>query len=178
MTFTDPVAQTVSSQANVARAVAELRRGGAVAVTAGNDAVLAIAAELIEEPGLAWLLGIADPQSTASDPKGPRLLLAAERAARLGLATASGVERFRLLSLPPSCSADVIRQLADPTAEPIEAGLIELTPIGDVPATLCQAVIELAKAARLLPAAVVVPLPRAALEAWVAEPFRLAAGDV
>jgi GTP cyclohydrolase II len=43
---------------------------------------------------------------------------------------------------------------------------------------LCQAVIELAKAARLLPAAVVVPMPRAKAEAFVAEPFRLAAGDV
>src|SRR5207302_1027195 len=90
MTFADPFSQTISSQANVARAVGELRRGGAVAVAAGHDAA----------------------------------------------------------------------------------------PASDVPAPLCQAVIELVKAARLLPAAVVVPMPLAKLEAWVAAPFRLAAGDV
>jgi GTP cyclohydrolase II len=39
-------------------------------------------------------------------------------------------------------------------------------------------VIELAKAARLLPAAVVVSMPRGKAEAFVAEPYRLAAGDV
>ena len=44
MTFTDPVSQTISSQANVARAVAELRRGGPVAVAAGKDAAIAIGA--------------------------------------------------------------------------------------------------------------------------------------
>ena len=178
MTFADPVAQTVSSQANVARALAELRRGGAVAVAAGNDGVVAIAAELIEEPGFAWLLGVTDSHAASDAARGPRLLLATERAARLGLASPGTPERFRLLALPPACSADVIRQLADPTAEPIDAGMIELAAVADVPATLCQAVIELAKAARLLPAAVVVPLPRAEIEAWVAEPFRLAAGDV
>jgi GTP cyclohydrolase II len=178
MTVADPVAYTVSSQANVARAVAELRRGGAVAVTAGHDGVLAIAAELIEAPGFAWLLGVAESHGAASMHPGVRLLLAAERAARLGLTKPPALERFRLLALPPACSADVVRQLADPTAEPIDAGLIELAATDDVPATLCQAVIELAKAARLLPAAVVVPMPREKLESWVAEPFRLATGDV
>jgi GTP cyclohydrolase II len=39
-------------------------------------------------------------------------------------------------------------------------------------------VIELAKAARLLPAAVVVPMSRSKAESFVAEPYRLAAGDV
>src|SRR5262249_18383787 len=62
--------------------------------------------------------------------------------------------------------------------EPVDPALLELAPASDVPAPLCQAVIELVKAARLLPAAVVVPMPLARLDDFVAAPFRLAAGDV
>ena len=171
MTSADPFSQTLSSQANVARAVAELRRGGAVAVAAGNEAAIAIAAELIEEPGFAWLLA-------AAENGGARLLLTQERAAKLGLAGQPSLERFRLLALPTACSADVARQIVDPTAQPIDPGVLELEPAGDVPAPLCQAVIELVKAARLLPAAVVVPMALGKLDSWVAAPFRLAAGDV
>jgi GTP cyclohydrolase II len=178
MTFADPLAQSISSQANVARALSELRRGGAIAISAGAETAIAIAAELIEEPGFAWALSAAE----AGAGTGARLLLTVERAARLGLGgplgSPAGIERFRLVSLPPAVSADVIRQLADPTAEPIDPAFLELNASDDVPAVLCQAVIELAKAARLLPAAVVVPMPRGKAEAFVAEPFRLAAGDV
>jgi GTP cyclohydrolase II len=178
MTFADPFAQSVSSQANVARALSELRRGGAIAISAGAETAIAIAAELIEEPGFAWALSAAE----AGAGTGARLLMTVERAVRLGLGGplggAAGIERFRLLSLPAAISADVIRQLADPTAEPIDPAFLELNASDDVPAVLCQAVIELAKAARLLPAAVVVPMPRSKAEAFVAEPFRLAAGDV
>ncbi len=178
MTFADPFAQSVSSQANVARALSELRRGGAIAISAGAETAIAIAAELIEEPGFAWALSVAE----AGAGTGARLLVTVERAVRLGLdgspGGAAGLERFRLLSLPTAVSADVIRQLADPTAEPIDPAFLELQSSDDVPAVLCQAVIELAKAARLLPAAVVVPMPRSKAETFVAEPFRLAAGDV
>ena len=174
MTFADPFAQSVSSQAHVARALSELRRGGAIAISAGAETAIAIAAELIEEPGFAWALSAAE----AGADTGARLLMTVERAARLGLGAPAGIERFRLLSLPAAISADVIRQLADPTAEPIDPAFLELKASDDVPAVLCQAVIELAKAARLLPAAVVVPMPRSKAEAFVAEPYRLAAGDV
>ena len=179
MTAADPFAQSVSSPqvsslANVARALSELRRGGAIAISAGGESAIAIAGELIEEPGFAWALSAAE----AGGAGGARLLMTVERSARLGLGAPAGIERFRLLSLPPAISADVIRQLADPTAEPIDPAFLELATSDDVPAVLCQAVIELAKAARLLPAAVVVAMPRAKLDAWVAEPFRLAAGDV
>jgi GTP cyclohydrolase II len=174
MTFADPVAQSLSSQANVARALSELRRGGAIAISAGAETAIAVAAELIEEPGFAWALGAAE----AGAGSGVRLLMTLERAAGLGLGGPAGIERFRLLSLPAAVSADVVRQLADPTAEPINPAFLELKASDDVPAVLCQAVIELAKAARLLPAAVVVSLPRGKAEALVAEPFRLAAGDV
>ena len=171
MTFADPSA---SPQANVARALSELRRGGAIAISAGNESAIAIAAELIEEPGFAWLLSAAE----AAAGSGARLLVTVERAARLGLGAPAGIERFRLLSLSATISADVIRQLADPTAESIDPAFLELKTSEDVPAVLCQAVVELAKAARLLPAAVVVAVPRAKVDAIVAEPYRLVAGDV
>jgi len=171
MTFADPSA---SPQANVARALSELRRGGAIAISAGTESAIAIAAELIEEPGFAWVLSAAE----SAQGSGARLLMTVERTVRLGLGAPAGVERFRLLSLPTTVSADVIRQLADPTAEPIDPAFLELKNADDVPAVLCQAVIELAKAARLLPAAVVVAVPRAKVDAIVAEPYRLAAGDV
>jgi len=174
MTLADPFAQSVSSQANVARALSELRRGGAIAISAGSDSAIAVAAELIEEPGFAWVLSAAE----AGGGHGAQLLMTVERAARLGLGAPAGIERFRLMSLPVAVSADVIRQLADPTAEPIDPAFLELNPSEAVPAVLCQAVIELAKAARLLPAAVVVNVPRSKVDALVAEPFRLAAGDV
>jgi GTP cyclohydrolase II len=174
MTLADPFAQTVTSQANVARALSELRRGGAIAISAGGETAIAIAAELIEEPGFAWALSAAE----AGAGTGTRLLMTVERAVRLGLGAPAGTERFRLMSLPAAVSADVVRQLADPTAEPIDPAFLELQTCDDVPAVLCQAVIELAKAARLLPAAVVVPMARAKAENFVAEPYRLAAGDV
>jgi GTP cyclohydrolase II len=179
MTLADPFAQTVSSPhgvplANVARALSELRRGGAIAISAGGETAIAIAAELIEEPGFAWALSAAE----AGAGTGTRLLMTVERAVRLGLGAPAGTERFRLMSLPAAISADVVRQLADPTAEPIDPAFLDLQTRDDVPAVLCQAVIELAKAARLLPAAVVVPMARAKAESFVAEPFRLAAGDV
>jgi GTP cyclohydrolase II len=173
--LTDPFIQSGSSQANVARALAELRRGGAIAVSAGEDGVVAIAAELLEEPAFAWLLGLAA-DSTASD--GLRLLVTTERAARLGLPAPKGLERFQLLALPEAVSADAIRQLADPSATLLDPVSLDLTAREDVPAVLCQAVVELAKAARLLPAAAIVAVPRARVAALVAEPFRVAAGDV
>jgi GTP cyclohydrolase II len=159
----------------VARVLAELRRGGAVGVSAGEDGVVAIAAELLEEPGFAWLLGMA---ANAAGSPGFRLLVTMERAARLGIPAPKGVERFRLLALPDAVSADAIRQLADPTATLIDPLSLDLAVCEDVPAVLCQAVVELAKAARLLPAAAVMAVPRAVLASLVAEPFRVAAGDV
>src|SRR3954468_11359156 len=104
MTVADPFAQGVSSQANVARALSELRRGGAIAISAGTETAIAIAAELIEEPGFAWALRAAE----AGAGPGARLLMTVERAVRLGLGGAAGIERFRLLSLPSAVSADVI----------------------------------------------------------------------
>ncbi len=136
MTFADPFAQSVSSQANVARALSELRRGGAIAISAGAETAIAIAAELIEEPGFAWALSVAE----AGAGTGARLLVTVERAVRLGLdgspGGAAGLERFRLLTLPTAVSADVIRQLADPTAEPIDPAFLELQSSDGVPAVL------------------------------------------
>jgi len=45
MTVPDPFAQSLSNQANVARALSELRRGGAIAISAGSETAIAIAAD-------------------------------------------------------------------------------------------------------------------------------------
>ncbi len=175
MTTADPSARTASAQTTVERSVAELRRGGAVALSSGGRSVLAIAAELLEEPGLAWL-------AAAAAPAGPRLLLTAERAAKLGLGAHQKTAAFRLCALPEALSADAVRQLADPTVRvenPIDLGLVPAQPgAEELPAELGQAAIDLAKAARLLPAMAMAIVPAAALDQWVAEPYRLAAADV
>lgn len=180
MTAADPSARTASAKTTVERSVAELRRGGAVALCSGEKSVLAIAAELLEEPGLAWL-------TAAAAPDGPGLLLTAERAAKLGLGALQGTatfrpSTFRLCTLPEAMSADAVRQLADPTVRvenPVDLGLVPGRPgAEDLPAELGQAAIDLAKAARLLPAMAVAVVPAAALDQWVAEPYRLAASDV
>src|SRR4051812_50115935 len=81
MTFADPFAQSVSSQANVARALSELRRGGAIAISAGAETAIAIAAELVEEAGFAWALSAAE----AGAGTGAGLLMTVEATGRLRL---------------------------------------------------------------------------------------------
>src|SRR4051794_31145768 len=134
MTFADPFAQSASSQANVARALSELRRGGAIAISAGNETAIAIAAELIEEPGFAWATaparavpagvsgerGFAGPLNAAQGGGGaeggggweggagsrPRVLMAVEGALRLGRGPPGGIGPSPLLTPPATISAD------------------------------------------------------------------------
>jgi GTP cyclohydrolase II len=85
----------------------------------------------------------------------PQLVLTAERAAALGLAQ-QAADVVSLL-LPARLPADVLWHLADPTAASLAVTPSGLTP-GDVPVDIALAVVELAKLARLLPAAIVAPL--------------------
>src|ERR1700744_6471834 len=112
----DFAVRTATSQTTVERCLAELRRGGAIALIDGEHAVLAVAAETLEEAQLAWLGSIAGDGEI-------RVLLTAERAWRLGLvqdpATAAEICVCRLTA---NLSAEglkntVIRQLADPTSQ-------------------------------------------------------------
>ena len=75
----DPSVWTATCLAQVERAVAELRRGGVVALLEGDKAALVLAAETVEQPALAALL-----TASAAGKKGEvRLVLTAERAQAL-----------------------------------------------------------------------------------------------
>src|SRR5262249_57541539 len=126
----------------------ELRRGGTVMLqSARHGAFLVLAAETIEDACLARLRAAA-----AGD---LQLVLTAQRTAALGL-TPSGRQVASLL-LPARLAADGLRHLADPTASTLAAMPTELAS-GDMPAAVALAAIDIAKLARLLPAAVLPPL--------------------
>ena len=136
------------------RAVAEVRRGEPVAIAGpGGLAVLALAAELATAPALARLR--AEPG---------RLLLAvtARRAAVLGFpATAAGPVA---IPLGAQAGPEEIATLADPTRRPNRpAAGWSLGPADIEASELAAAAIRLMHVARLLPAALVLPLPDGAL---------------
>jgi GTP cyclohydrolase II len=136
--------------AAVHRAIAELRRGEPVALIAGEGrAALALPAEMASGPALARLRA-----------EGGRLFLAltAERAAALG---AMGLgEGPVALPLSVDAEPEEIVALADPTRvarrpEPARP----FGPVEVAPAALSAAAIQLMRIARLLPAALILPLP-------------------
>jgi GTP cyclohydrolase II len=170
-------AKTAAYRATVERCLAELRRGGAIGLTKGaqgsrSPASLAIAAEMVEEASLAAL------QSAASISKNGgalRLVLTVERATDLGLMPAGG-RGLAIVRLPAEIGAEAVRQLADPTAEKDETPALGISLADALPMPLAEAAIDLAKAARLLPAALMVALPAEnsdALTQWVDETFTL-----
>ncbi|CCG41626.1 GTP cyclohydrolase II [Magnetospirillum molischianum] len=131
----------------VDRAIAELRRGQIVIIVDQGRAVALLAAEAVAEESLARLAAL------SATP--PVVLLTARRLAALGLAgLESGVAR---LFSPSNFDAETISILANPCAE-IEPG----TPPADFTVETGgiqeESCIALAKLARLLPAAVIVPL--------------------
>lgn len=167
-------AKTAAYRATVERCLAELRRGGAIGLTKGNAAAsLALAAEMVEEASLAAL------QSAAGMARGGalRLVLTVERATDLGLMPAGG-RGLAIVRLPAEIGAEAVRQLADPTAEKDETPALGISLADDLPMPLAEAAIDLAKAARLLPAALMVTLPadgkaQDALTQWVDDTFAL-----
>jgi len=188
----DFAVRTATSQATVERCLAELRRGGAIALIDGEHAVLAVAAETLEESQLAWLGSIAGDAEI-------RVLLTAERASRLGLVqSALPPTEICICRLTANLSAEalkttIIHRLADPTKPDLldaagAPGMVGKVAIGGVsldtaveaglPAGLCRSAIDLAKTARLLPAVVVVKVAPAAVAYWVAAPFTVACGDL
>ena len=132
----------------VDRATAELRRGGPVVLHDLTARVwLVVAAETAEDEGIARLRAMGE--------GGPQLVLTAERAAALGLGQQAA--DVVSLQLPAQLPADVLWHLADPTVARLTAAPPGLAH-GDVPVDVAVAVVELAKLARLLPAAIVAPL--------------------
>jgi GTP cyclohydrolase II len=151
----DLQAKTASYRATVERCLAELRRGGAIGLTrqgAGRGlASIALAAEMVEEASLAALQAAAPAGSL-------RLILTVERASDLGLMPAGG-RGLAICRLPKEIGAEALRQLADPTAERDDTPALGVALADDLPMPLAEAAIDLAKAARLLPAALMVALP-------------------
>ena len=132
----------------VDRATAELRRGGPVVLHDRTARVwLVVAAETAEDEGLARLRAMGEGD--------PHLVLTAERAAALGLGQRAA-DVVSLL-LPARLPADALWHLADPTAPQLAGAPTGLTR-SEVPVDIAIAVVELAKLARLLPAAIVAPL--------------------
>ena len=162
-------ARSATYRATVERCLAELRRGGAIGLTGRGFAGIAISAEMVEEASFANLQS-ASPESNG----GPRLILTASRAPDLGLMPPGGAGRtLAICRLPAAIGAEAARQLADPTAETRDTPALGVTLADDLPLQLAEAAIDLAKAARLLPAAIMIALSPDALAGWVDETFVL-----
>ncbi len=141
------------------RAATELRRGRPIGLSAGDQAVFALAVET-RVPAL-WSQIAA---RGASDPAGVRLLLSAERATAAGWAGARG--GLLVLTVAPEVDPQALASLAglDPTVPAIPA----IPSIGALPsgveiirtvaglADIGHAAIELARLARLVPAVLIV----------------------
>jgi len=134
----------------VDRAVGELRRGESVLLTdAAGGAAVVLAAEQVDDAGLARFRQLADSSA-------PLLIITARRAAALGLPVPEGGGGPVALA-PGEAGATRILALADP------AGGSQTVPANDLPAPvaagpLAGAAVDLAKLARLLPAALLSPV--------------------
>lgn len=151
----------------VDRGIAELRRGGVVAVRAGNDRdrlALAVAAELVTDDTAARLRLLA-----GSDPV---LAITRNRATALG---SGGSAPVVSLTLPPGLQADGVAALADPTAGTAATrGLAARSQVTlPEPETgPAAAAVRLAKLSRLIPAALVATVTDVSadrMEAWARE---------
>ncbi|MGD1880381.1 MAG: GTP cyclohydrolase II [Kiloniellaceae bacterium] len=150
----------------VARALAELRRGASVVLHDwSGQGALVQAAEQATPDGLAALAALTGTE--------PMLLLTARRAEALGLPGAApliasgGVMALALEEQPArERQAESVRALADPTT-PQDASL-RPRQLVNAPAGLDIAAVELTKLARLLPAALLAPLPKQPVQSPVA----------
>jgi GTP cyclohydrolase II len=148
----------------VDRATAELRRGGIVHLRGSRRAAALVQAA--EGATAASLMEIGGLSTQAA-----MLLLTAQRAVVLGmpnvahLVPLSGVVALDLTDIP----GEAVAELADPTCR--RRPRLESRPrLSEAPAELAAAAVDLAKLARLLPAALLVPLADLSdQEGWAAE---------
>jgi GTP cyclohydrolase II len=152
----------------VDRVIGDLRRGAIAIVESANAALAVQAAEMASGESLAQLAALGGGKVA--------LALTRRRAAALGLApmpTTPGGSS--VLALPRDTEASFVHTLADPGAA--VAGLGLDAPDGD---RLVDAAVELVKLARLLPAAVIVPLTPAAAKRFAAgeDAFAIGSSDV
>ena len=133
------------SQTSVDRAVAELRRGVLVVVTAADlkSVGLVVAAELASPRNMA-LLG----RLSGSQPS-----LAVTRNRALALNPAAGAAPVQSIALPFGTDEDTVLRLADPTWPPRPAANRPPMVIAERERGVAAGALRLAKLARLLPAA-------------------------
>ena len=133
---------------HVDRAIGELRRGSALILRAGDDALLVLSAETVSNEALSLLRRLGAEE--------PLLVITARRAESLGMkregADAEAPVALKLLDR----SAERVLELTDPSLP--RARALERPERGVAPRGLAGIAIELMKLGRLLPAAVVVPL--------------------
>lgn len=151
-----------TGQLAVDRAIAELRRGGLIAVRAGRD-LDRLAVVAASEMATRELMG----QMSAIAGSEPRLVVTRNRAAGLG----SGADAPAVsIALPTALDVDAVLDLSDPTRNArIPAGMTALPERADTPAV---AAVHLVKLARLLPSALVASVPgisAATITAWARE---------
>ncbi|MBF0561354.1 MAG: GTP cyclohydrolase II [Alphaproteobacteria bacterium] len=143
----------------VDRAVSELRRGGYVVVAAGDDAILVQAAEAVAPDHLAYLSQIAGAT--------PSLAVTLRRAAVLGLPVAQNATAgVVVISSKAGLDAEAIGVLVQPTASKVVAVPSGIIAVPAGPGSSTDAAVRLTKLARLLPAAVFVPVISANVEEW------------
>jgi GTP cyclohydrolase II len=144
---------------SVERAVADLRRGACV-VTYTSDGLAALvqSAETLCDATLAQLKTLTS-EGAGNRESLPRLLLTARRAAAIGFEDAQAlipVNGVFALSLDNNAiEASAIQSLADPTGAPAYDIEVLRPRITAAPAALSESAIDLAKLARLLPAAII-----------------------
>ena len=149
-------------QLAVDRAIAELRRGGLVAIRAGRD-LDRMAVVAGSEMATRELMG----QMSAIAGSEPRLVLTRNRAAALG---SGGDAPAVSVALGSALDVDAVLDLSDPTRDAaIPAGLSALPEREDTPAA---AAVKLVKLARLLPSALVATvhgISASTITAWARE---------
>jgi GTP cyclohydrolase II len=144
-----PVQASPNALVDIDRAITDLRRGGLAVIRGGGRGVLVLAAEAVSPESLARLVAAGKGRAF--------VILTRRRAAVLRLATPAVSPGGAVAVSGPQLDAAEIRELADPgplaavrgdelRADSVEARGVE------------TAAVELAKLARLLPAAVVAPL--------------------
>ncbi|WP_404382444.1 GTP cyclohydrolase II [Caenispirillum salinarum] len=130
----------------VDRATAEVRRGGMVVVMGGTAPLLVMAAEAVTPETLETMTGLAADN--------PRLAVTARRARLLDLAAEE--TEVAVIGADHPLDAPTLRALAEPGETRPGNGLSAESRALETPA---GAAVQLMKIARLLPAAVIAPLP-------------------
>jgi GTP cyclohydrolase II len=151
----------------VDRAIGELRRGLPVVIEAATDAGAVLAAELVTD---GWIAECADTASAK-----PTLGLTARRANILHILP-SGHDT-QLVPIPDRFDAEMIRAIVDPTHDLDQPMRGPFEQVKGTPPTYASAGIDLCKAAKLLPAVVLIGLDRSTAAAWASRADLLTVSD-